>query len=233
MTGETGGGTGDSTEAGPAAGLRDRLESEYAAELELLGSTRFLTAASGGEPTATALLDAAAESEHAARETFSEWAAEAADTADADARAAFEAVVDQESEHRSRVAAELDGWTPDSGPPGPMHAYLRGRSTTIERVAGGMVGRPLASLRTHARLVDFFERRETAESDRRAALFSDLRAETEGTLEDGVELLAARCRTEADWETAVLVAGYTIRLARDDTADALRSLGIDPEPDPK
>ncbi|WP_049985426.1 hypothetical protein [Halobellus rufus] len=207
-----------------ACDLRDRLESTYADELALLGSRRFLTAAAGGEPTAPALLDAAAESEHAARETFTEWAADAADH---EARAAFESVVQQETEHRSRVAAELDEWTPEEGPPGPMHAYLRGRETTIERVAGGMVGRPLASLRTHARLVEFFERRETASAERRAALFADLRAETAGTLEDGLTVLAARCETDADWNTAELVAGYTIRLAYDDTADALRSLGID------
>ncbi|WP_336022568.1 rubrerythrin family protein [Halobellus salinisoli] len=222
MTGET----GDPSGFRRAAALRSRLESTFADELALLGSTRFLAAASGGEPAATALLDAAAESEHAARETFAGWAADAADS---DARAAFEAVVEQEAEHRSRVAAELDGWTPDGGPPGPMHAYLRGRETTIERAAGGMVGRPLVSLQTHARLVDFFERRETASAPGRAELFSGLRAETEGTLENGLELLATRCETDADWEAAELVAEYTVRLAHDDTADALRSLGVDVE----
>ncbi|WP_144901125.1 rubrerythrin family protein [Halobellus captivus] len=222
MSGENDGG---SNSYSTADDLRDRLESAHAEELALLGSSDFLAAASGGEVTATALLDAAAESERAARATFTEWAADAADD---DARAAFESVVAQEAEHRERVAAELTEWTPRGGPPGPMHAYLRGRESTIERVAGGMVGRPLVSLRTHARLVDFFGRRRAKAAARRESLFSDLRTETAGALDDGLQLLSARCETERDWETAELVAGYTIRLAYDDTADALRSLGIDP-----
>ncbi|MFD1684977.1 rubrerythrin family protein [Halobellus litoreus] len=205
--------------------LRTTLESERSEELALLGSERFRTAAAGGEPTARALLVAAAESEAAARATFAEWVT---DEGDPGARTAFESVVDQETEHRERVAAELDEWTPEDGAPGPMHAYLRGREATVERVAGGMVGRPLVSLRTHAQLIEFFERRETDAADRRAALFRDLRAETAGTLDDGLTLLAERCESETAWETAELVAGYTIRLAHDDTADALRSLGVDP-----
>jgi hypothetical protein len=204
--------------------FRTRLEAERSGELALLGSGLLRTAAAGGEPTPRSLLVAAAESEHAARTTFAAWVA---DEDDDGARRAFESVVDQETEHRERVAAELDGWTPETGPPGPMHAYLRGREATIERIAGGMVGRPLVSLRTHAQLIDFFEgERDGADADRRAALFRDLRAETAGTLEDGLTLLGERCGEEG-WETAELVAGYTIRLAYDDTADALRSLGID------
>ena len=206
--------------------FRTRLESERSDELALLGSERFRTAAAGGEPTPEALLAAAAESERAARTTFSEWVA---DEDDAEARNAFKSVVDQETEHRDRVAAELGEWTPADGAPGPMHAYLRGREATVERIAGGMVGRPLVSLRTHAQLIDFFENvQETDAAERRAALFRDLRAETAGTLEDGLALLSARCGEDTAWETANLVAGYTIRLAFDDTADVLRSLGIDP-----
>ena len=207
-------------------GPRTRLESDYAGELALLGSDRFRTAAAGGTPSPETLLAAAAESERAARVTFAEWAA---DESDDGARDAFESVVEQETEHRERVAAELDGWAPEDGGPGPMHAYLRGREATVERIAGGMVGRPLVSLRTHAQLIDFFER-EREEGDasaRRASLFRDLRAETAGTLEEGLALLGERCG-DGEWETAELVAGYTIRLAHDDTADALRSLGIDP-----
>ena len=222
-------GSDDATAAGnerTPEGLRTRLESEYSAELALLGSERFRTAAAGGPPKPEPLLSAAAESEHAARTTFAEWAA---DEEDGGARDAFESVVDQEAGHRERVAAELDEWTPEDGGAGPMHAYLRGRASTVERIAGGMVGRPLVSLRTHAQLIDFFENeRETSDSARRAALFRDLRAETAGTLEEGLALLGERCG-DGKWETAELVAGYTIRLAHDDTADALRSLGIDPD----
>jgi len=128
---------------------------------------------------------------------------------------------DDPSTVESAVASELDGWSPESEPPGPMHAYLRGRDATVERIAGGMVGRPLVTLRTHERLVSFFTARG---DDRRAGLFRDLRAETAAVLDDGISLLETRCASDSAWETARLVATYTIRLAGDDTADALRGL---------
>jgi hypothetical protein len=216
------------------AELRTRIEADESASLTRLGSTAFLRAIAGGEPTASALVDAAAESEHAAHETFSAWAA---DEDDPEARAAFAADAGQGADHRGRVAAELDGWTPTPDAPGPMHAYLRGRETTIERIAGGMVGRPLVTLRTHERLVSFFERENESDcarggggdnrASRRAALFSDLRAETAAVLDDGLDLLEERCATGDEWETARLVAAYAIRLAADDAADALRALGDD------
>ena len=202
--------------------LREKVESAEASSLALLGSEQFLYAAAGGGPVPEALLVAAAASEHAARETFRQWTE---DEGDDDARAVFESVVEQETEHRSRVASELDGWSPENEFPGPMHAYLRGRDATVERIAGGMVGRPLVTLRTHERLVSFFTARG---DDRRAGLFRDLRAETAAVLDDGISLLETRCASDSAWETARLVATYTIRLAGDDTADALRGLGIDP-----
>ncbi|MFA1610893.1 rubrerythrin family protein [Halobellus rubicundus] len=206
--------------------LRGRLETDESASLSLLGSPRFLRAAAGGDPAPEPLLDAAAESEHAARETFRAWVA---DESDAEARAAFESVVDQEHDHRERVAAELDGWAPDDGGAGPMHAYLRGRDATVQRIAGGMVGRPLVTLRTHGRLIAFFEGRDGDVAARRADLFRDLRAETAAVLDEGLALLDDRCAGDEDWETVRMVAGYTIRVAGDDTADALRSLEIDPD----
>lgn len=204
--------------------LRRVVEADESASLSRLGSPSFLRAAAGGDPAPEPLLPAAAASEHAARETFRMWIT---DETDAGAREAFESVVDQETDHRERVAAELDGWTPDDSPPGPMHASLRGRDATVERVAGGMVGRPLVSLRTHQQLIEFFRGRDGNASGRRAALFEALREETAGTLEAGLELLDGRCSEEGAWETARLVAGYTIRLAADDTADALLGLDTD------
>lgn len=206
--------------------LRRVVEADESASLSRLGSPSFLRAAAGGDPAPEPLLSAAAASEHAARETFQGWVA---DETDAGAREAFESVVDQETDHQRRVAAELDGWTPDDGPPGPMHASLRGREATVERIAGGMVGRPLVSLRTHQQLIEFFRDRDGDASGRRAALFEDLRAETAGTLETGLELLEERCADGVAWKTPRLVAGYTIQLAADDTADALLALDGDPD----
>lgn len=208
-----------------AEALRTRLEADEAEALARLGSQQFLRALAGGDPRPGPLLDAAAESEHAARETFSQWVDDESDT---EARAVFESVVEQEHDHRERVVDELDEWDPDDGGPGPMHAYLRARESTLQRVAGGLVGRPLVTLQTHARLIDFFAGRQGAAAARRASLFDDLRAETAAVLDEGLTLLDERCVTDEDWETARMVAGYAIRVAGDDAADALRAQGIDP-----
>ncbi|WP_435066580.1 rubrerythrin family protein [Haloplanus sp. C73] len=201
-----------------AAALRASLEADYADALDRLGSPDLLLALSGGDPDPTALLVAAADSEYAARETFREWAA---DTDDATLRETFEAVAEQEADHCRRVRDEIpDAASHDPERSGPMHAYLRGRSDPIQRIAGGMVGRTLVSLRTHARLIQFFEGRDSGD---RAALFRDLRAETETCLDDGLATLDARADGD-DWAAAEAVAGYTITLAADDLDDALRDL---------
>jgi hypothetical protein len=80
-----------------------------------------------------------------------------------------------------------------------------------------MVGRTLVSLRTHERLIAFFD-----DDDRyRAALFRDLRDETAACLDDGLVTLDDRAEGD-DWAAAEAVAGYTVRLAADDLRDALR-----------
>jgi len=201
-----------------ADGLRAAVEAEYAADLDLLGSRDLLVALSGGEPDPAALLAAAADSEYAARETFHEWTESAADPT---LRETFAAVADQEDDHYRRVRAVM---TDDAGHEparsGPMHAYLRGREDPIQQVASGMVGRTLVSLRTHERLIDFFD---AAGSRDCAALFRDLRSETAACLDDGLATLDGRAEGD-DWAAAEAVAGYTIRLAADDLRDALRDL---------
>ncbi|WP_251343152.1 rubrerythrin family protein [Haloplanus halophilus] len=196
-----------------AADLRARIEADYAEALDLLGSRDLLVALSGGEPRSEPLLRAAAASEYAARETFREWADTAADDA---LRETYAAVAAREDDHLRRVRECLDeprGHPPDG--PGPMHAYLRGREEPIHRVAGGMVGRTLVSLRTHGALLDFFEGRD-ADAE---ALLRALRAETADCLDDGLDVLDARAGGE-DWDAALAVAGYTVRLAADDLRDA-------------
>jgi hypothetical protein len=202
--------------------FRRDVEASKATELDRLGSQQLLVALTDADLTAERVLDVAAASERAARETFRGWAD---DESDGDARAAFAAVAEQEDEHLRRVTAELDGSWEADGEPGPMHAYLRGREATVERIGGGMVGRPLVSLRAYNQLIGFF----VDEADeRRADVLRELKAETGDTLTDGLELLEAKCEGDDDWETARTVAEYTIRLAYDDYADALRGLGFDP-----
>lgn len=204
-------------------GFRARLEATKATELDQLGSDRLLTALADADPTRERVLRAAADSEHAARETFRIWAD---DEGDPRARDAFESVAEQEDSHRNRVLNALDEpYDPADG--GVLHTYLRGREGAVERIAVGMVARPLVSLRTHAQVISFFV--DEAEEPT-ADLFRDLREETAAVIDDGLPLLEERCTDEDEWERARMVAAYTIQVAYDEYADALADLGVDPEP---
>ncbi|ELZ82317.1 hypothetical protein C455_03879 [Haloferax larsenii JCM 13917] len=207
-----------------ADAFRDAVEDAKQTELDRLGSSKLLIALTEADLSEPAVLRAAAFSEHAARETFSEWAAdEAVDSA----RAAFESTAEQEAEHLQRVLERHDEDIELPEEPGPMHAYLRGRDDTIERVAAGMVGRGVVSLRTHTQVISFF----INEADPAGAdLFRDLKRETDATLTTGLGLLDDLCESDEDWERAQMVAEYVIQVAYDDYADGLAELGVDPKP---
>ena len=199
--------------------FRESVESAKRTELDRLGSSKLLIALTGARIERDRVLEVAAHSEHAARETFRAWAA---DEPHDGARAAFEAVAAQEDTHLDRVLAALDSDV-DLADGGPMHAYLRGREGTIERVASGMVGRPLVSLRAHNQLIGFF----VNEADERGAdLFRDLKAETAAVIDDGCALLDDLCESDDDWERAQAVAEYTVQVAYDDYADSLTEMGL-------
>jgi hypothetical protein len=204
--------------------FREAVEDAKATELDRLGSNRLLVALTGADLTAAAVLRVAAHSEHAARETFRAWAA---DEDDPRARAAFADAADREAEHRERVLDALDDPDFDPADGGPMHAYLRERDDAVERVAAGMVGRGLVSLRTHGQVISFFVNEA---DERRADLFRDLRDETADSLARGLDLLDAFCADDEDWERARMVAEYVVQVAYDDYADALGDLGLDPKP---
>jgi hypothetical protein len=203
--------------------FRDHIETAKATELGRLGSNKLLVAVTDAELDERSVLTAAAHSEHAARETFRAWAAEEDDEG---ARAAFERVADQEAEHLDRVL-DAAGEEIDLVDGGPMHAYLRGRDETVERLAAGLVGRGLVVIRTHTQIISFFVNEA---DERKADLFRDLKSETEAEIDAGLDLLAERCPEAADWERAAAAAEYVVQVAYDDYADALAGLGVDPKP---
>jgi hypothetical protein len=206
-----------------AADLRDAVETGKTTELDRLGSSKLLLALTDAELDRGSVLRAAAESELAARETFSTWADDETHDAAADL---FADIVDQEQRHYERVV-DLLGEAVEPPGSGPMHGYLRGREATVERLAGGLLGRTLVSDRTHLQVVSFF----VNEADEAAAdVFRDLRTETREAQDRGLELLDSVCETEEDWETAEAVAGYVVQLAYDDFADVLAGMGVDPKP---
>lgn len=212
--------------------FRERVAEAKATELDRLGSEKLLVALTDADLTPERVLSAAAASEHVARETFEAWAGAEREAGDADAAAVFADVAEQEADHYERVvthlpdADDIGGGTGSEATPGPMHASLRDRGTTIERAAG-LVGRGLVSDRTHLQVINFFVNEGNATL---ADLFRDLRAETGASLERGLDLLEDRCDDEADWETATAVAADTVKHRYDDYADALAGMGLDPKP---
>jgi rubrerythrin len=203
--------------------LRNSVETAKQTELDRLGSSKLLLALTDAELDRESVLRAAAESELAARETFSAWAADETHDAAADL---FADVAEQEQRHYERVVDLLDEQVEPPGS-GPMHGYLQGRETTVERLAGGLLGRTLVSDRTHLQVISFF----VNEADEAAAdVFRDLRSETRQAQERGLELLDSACETDEDWATADAVATYTIQLAYDDFVDVLTGMGVDPKP---
>jgi len=209
--------------------FRERVESAKATELERVGSNKLLIALTEATLEPEAVLRAAADSEHAAHNTFAAWADDAGGGGDDAAAELFEWLAERERDHRERVLDSLADLGVDHDPVdgGTMHEYLRAREDSVERVAAGTVGRALVSDRTHLQIVSFF----VNEGDEpRADLFRDLRAETGEELERGLTLLEGACENETDWERARMVAEYVIRIAYDDYADALTGMGIDVKP---
>lgn len=203
--------------------FRDHLETEYAAQLDRLGSNRLLLALTDADPSRSRVLRAAADSEHAARETFRRWTN---DDPEPSARDAFRDVAEQEHSHRERVLDALaESYEPADG--GVLHTYLRGREETVARVASGMVARPLVSLRTHKQVILFLTNKAEEST---ADLFRGLRAETDAVIDDGLSLLEEHCSGEQEREQARMVGGYTIQIAYDEYADSLAGLGLDPKP---
>lgn len=210
--------------------FRSELESAKRTQLDRIGSNKLLIALTDATLETEAVLRAAADSENAAEETFARWAE--AET-HPDAAETFAWARDQEAEHRERVLDSLadatDGndsaYDPADG--GTLHSYLRERSDAVERVAAGLLARPLVSSRTHTQIISFF----VNEADQtRADLFRDLKAETEAELDRGLALLDDCCESEDDWERARMVGEYVIQISYDDYADALDGLGIDVKP---
>jgi hypothetical protein len=205
------------------ATFREQVTEAKATQLNRLGSNKLLVALTDADLTARRVLEAAADSEHAAHNTFAAWAE---DEPNDRAREAFVDVADREADHRQRVFDAMDDeYEPNDG--GTLHEYLRGRDGAVLRVAAGMVGRGLVADRTHQQVVSFF----VNEADNaRADLFRELREETGSGTQRGLALLETLCESETDWTDARDVAEYTVQVAYDDYADALQGMGVDPKP---
>ncbi|MDY7082766.1 MAG: ferritin family protein [Halobacteria archaeon] len=204
--------------------LVDEVEESKKTELERLGTSKALVAATDGDLDTETVLEAAVETESEAAETFVEWAE---DETDDDARGVFEDVADTERGHRDRLV-ELASDTDygDDSTPG-LHLHLRDIDDTVERVAAGLVGRTLVTDATLKQTVAYFVGQSaTSEAD----LFRDLRRENRELVEDGKHLLDELCDDDEDWEKAREAAEEVVEIAYDEYAETLEGMGINPKP---
>lgn len=201
----------------------ERVRSSNESPLDRLGSEKALVATTAGRLDRETVLETTAAAEVRAMQTFEQWID---DETDDRARKAFEAERDREREHRDRVVAfgDLQGVEAE---PDPLHEYLRDLDETVDRVAAGLVARPLVASRTLLQVINFF----TNEADEAAAeLIRDLRGETDEQVDRGAEVLEVCCQSDDDWERAMAAAGDTIDLAYAEYAECLEGMGIDPKP---
>lgn len=112
----------------------------------------------------------------------------------------------------------------------PVYDYLGRLEGTVERVAAGLVGRPLVDSRTFLQVVNFFlNEGDTGKTE----LFREIRGEIDDLVEEGATLLNGVSDTDrdtGDWERAREAADETIRLAYREYADTLEGMGLDPKP---
>jgi rubrerythrin len=205
----------------------DTVRDENETALSRLGSSKSLYAATEGEMDSDEVFRAAAASEHAAAETFRDWAND--EGSDRRVREAFEKCAEQERDHYERVVGKLDedleaDDVSDAVP--AIHAYLRGIEDDPGRV-GGFLGRTLASEKSKEQMVGFFVGQADPQT---AQLFRDLGDDLDGQLERGRELLAEICEGDEDYERALEAASGAIGTAYDEYTETLEGMGVNPKP---
>ncbi len=199
--------------------LLDRIETAYATELDRLGSEKALIATTHAALDPDTVLETAAIAEHRAADTFEGWA----DDEPIDRVAtAFADIAAQERDHYERIV-ELGSIDVDDPAPDGLHEFLRSLESTDERVAAGLLARPLASSRSLLQVINFF----VNEADRAgAATFRELRSETTEQVDRGVELLDSIEVTDE----AEAAAGEAISIVYAEYVETLEEMGIDPKP---
>ncbi|SDK38887.1 rubrerythrin family protein [Natronorubrum texcoconense] len=203
--------------------ILDAVREDNQTALSRLGSSKSLYADTGGDIDTEPVLRATADAEHAAWETFLEWAdSEAHD----DAREAFEATAAEEQDHYETVLDHLgdDAYEPDEIP--ALHEYLRGLESTVERV-GGFLGRILASKRSKEQVVGYF----VGDADpQTAGVFREFGDDLDAQLERAEELLEDVCESDEDRERAQEAANGAIEAAYGEYVETLEAMGANPKP---
>ncbi|AHF98387.1 hypothetical protein HALLA_05330 [Halostagnicola larsenii XH-48] len=199
----------------------DRVRESNQTALSRLGSSKSLYASTDGDIDTEPVLEATADAEYAAWQTFDEWAG---DESNEQAREAFETTADEERSHYETVSERLDEYEPDDVP--ALHEYLRGLESTVPRV-GAFAGRILASKRSKEQVVGFFVGNADPQS---AQLFRDFGDDLDDQLERVSDLLEAVCDSDDEWERAEEAATEAIEAAYGEYVESLEAMGANPKP---
>jgi hypothetical protein len=200
----------------------ERVREECGTELDRLGSEKALVATTDAVLESERVLARTAGAAARAAATYGAWADDESVEA---ARAAFEETAAAERESVDRLVA-LGAADPGDPEPDPLHDYLRGLDDSVERAAGGLVGRPLVISRSLLQVVNFF----VNEADREEADFArELRSAADAHLDAGATLLETLCNPD-DEERAVTAAIEAVEAAYREYAETLEAMGVDPKP---
>jgi hypothetical protein len=201
----------------------ERVRESNETALKRLGSEKALVATTKASLDRKTVLEQAAAAEARAAATFEAWADDESNEA---ARTAFADAAEQEREHYDAVC-ELGDIEATDPPADALHRHLRDLDGTVERVAAGLVARPLVASRSLLQVINFFvNEAETTAAD----AFRDLRSETDEQVETGVDVLASVCESDDDWDRAAQAAGEAIDAAYTEYAETLDEMGVDPKP---
>ncbi|WP_049924302.1 hypothetical protein [Halopiger djelfimassiliensis] len=201
----------------------ETVREENRTALSRLGSSKSLYADTGGDIETEPVLEATVDAEHAAWQTFDEWA----DTEDHEAaREAFETTAAEERDHFETASEQLgdDAYEPRTVP--ALHEYLRGLESTIERV-GALAGRILASKRSKEQVVGYF----VGDADPQTAdVFRGFGDDLDAQLERTQALLEDVCEGDDDWDRATAAATGAIEAAYEEYVENLEAMGANPKP---
>ncbi|SIS15080.1 rubrerythrin family protein [Natronorubrum thiooxidans] len=191
--------------------------------LSRLGSSKSLYADTGGDIDTEPVLRATANAEHAAWQTFAQWA----DSDDHDgARDVFDTTATEERGHYETVLDHLGVEEYDPSDVPNLHEYLRGLESTVERT-GAFIGRILASKRSKEQVVGYF----VGDADpQTAGVFREFGTELDDQLERAGDLLEDVCETDDDYERAQTAAAGAIEAAYDEYVANLEAMGANPKP---
>ena len=201
----------------------ETVQEENQTALSRLGSSKSLYADTGGEIDTEPVLEATADAEYAAWQTFSQWADDESNDA---ASEAFATTAEEEQGHYETVLDELgdDEYEPQELP--ALHEYLRGLESTVERV-GAFVGRILASKRSKEQVVGYF----VGDADpQTASVFRGFGDDLDAQLERAEDLLEDVCESDDDWETAEEAATGAVQAAYEEYVENLEAMGANPKP---